>query len=82
MSSLARWALTAGDHRRDNDGAPKPVQSVFTGGDYSSRDFVTQNQGERMTRGNAIKSKTHIRVADSAARDFDNYFVMPRLESI
>ena len=62
----ARRTRSARNHSRNNHRSSEPGDCVFTRGDDSPGDFVSENQGQGMTRRNTVKCEGGIGVANAA----------------
>jgi len=77
---LASRAHSAGNHSRNNHGSPQPGTRILARSDDPAGDFVSQNEGKRMTGRDIAAGEGNIRVTDAAACDLYNHVIRAGIE--
>jgi hypothetical protein len=76
----ASGTFPAWNYGGDDYISAEPNLDVFARAYDSSRDFMSENQRQRMPRWNAVVREANIRVADSASGHLHNHFIGMRLK--
>jgi hypothetical protein len=81
VAGSARSTVSARDHGRNNYAAAFPLRSALAHCHNAARDFVSESEWERDTRGYAVESEADIGMADTAAGDLYYHIAGPRFDS-